>query len=84
MSLVFKQAAAMPTLVLAAILLEEIGTVKQHDTVIIHSAAGGVGSMLVQLAKHLNVHKQLAVQISEKFEYVNNLGADIVCTYGFC
>jgi len=79
----FEQAAAMPTVsFLAAILLEEIGTVKQHDTVIIHSAAGGVGSMLVQLAKHLNVHKTIAtVGSSEKFEYVNNLGADIVCTY---
>ena len=51
-SLSFEQAAAMPTVsILAYMLLHEIGQVKKTDTIVIHSAAGGVGSMLVQLAK---------------------------------
>ena len=33
-------------------LLTEIGQVKPTDTIIIHSAAGGVGTSLIQLALH--------------------------------
>ncbi len=82
-SLSFKQAATVPTVsILAYILIHEIGQVKKTDTIVIHSAAGGVGSMLVQLAKLAGVNKIIAtVGNLNKEKYVKDLGADIVCTY---
>lgn len=83
-SLPLEQAAAMPTVsFLAYILLFEIGQVKKSDTIVIHSAAGGVGSMLIQLAKIAGIHKIIGtVGTLNKKCYVKKLGADIVCTYG--
>ncbi|WP_309295966.1 zinc-binding dehydrogenase [Sporosarcina sp. NCCP-2222] len=82
-SLSFEQAAAMPTVsFLAFILLHEIGQIKKTDTIVIHSAAGGVGSMLVQLAKSYGTHQIICtVGHMDKGKYVKDLGADIVCTY---
>ena len=82
-ALSLKEAAAMPTVsILSYILLHEIGQIRQEDTLLIHSAAGGVGSMLVQLAKLTGVEKIIAtVGNLEKAEYVRSLGADVVCTY---
>lgn len=48
-SLPLEQAASMPTVsILSYMLLYDIGQVEKTDTIVIHSAAGGVGSMLVQ------------------------------------
>lgn len=82
-SLSFEQAAAMPTVsILSYMLLHEIGQIKKTDFLVIHSAAGGVGSMLVQLAKLAGVEKIIAtVGNLEKANYVKKLGADVVCTY---
>lgn len=82
-TLSFEQAAAMPTVsILSYILLHEIGQVKETDTIVIHSAAGGVGSMLVQLAKLSGVQHIIGtVGKIDKENYVNKLGADTVCTY---
>lgn len=82
-SLSFEQAAAMPTVsILSYMLLHEIGQVKQTDTLIIHSAAGGVGSMLVQLARLSGVQHIIGtVGNKDKENYVKKLGANIVCTY---
>ena len=82
-TLSFEQAAAMPTVsFLAAILVEKVGVVTEEDTIIIHSAAGGVGSMLVQLCKEKQCRKIIATVGSlEKIDYVKELGADVVCTY---
>jgi len=82
-SLSFKQAATAPTVsILAYILIHEIGQVNKTDTIVIHSAAGGVGSMLVQLAKLAGVEKIIGtVGNLNKEGYVKNLGADVVCTY---
>ena len=82
-SLSFEQAAALPTVsILSYILLHEIGQVKKSDTIVIHSAAGGVGSMLVQLAKLAGVqHVVGTVGNLDKEGYVKQLGADTVCTY---
>ncbi|MGD6774674.1 quinone oxidoreductase family protein [Sutcliffiella horikoshii] len=78
-----KQAATSPTVsILAYILIHEIGQVKETDTIVIHSAAGGVGSMLVQLAKLAGVKKIIGtVGNLNKKGYVKSLGADVVCTY---
>lgn len=82
-SLPFDQAAAMPTVsILSYILLHEIGLVKNSDTIVVHSAGGGVGSMLIQLAKVAGVHKIIGtVGNLNKESYVKKLGADVVCTY---
>jgi NADPH:quinone reductase len=76
-------AAAMPTVsILSYLLIHEIGDVGGANTVVIHSAAGGVGSMLVQLAKLSGVESVIAtVGDLSKENYVEALGADIVCTY---
>ncbi|APH06531.1 quinone oxidoreductase family protein [Bacillus weihaiensis] len=82
-NLSFEQAAAMPTVsILSYILFYEIGQVKKADTIVIHSAAGGVGSMLVQLAKLAGVQKVIGtVGNLKKENYVKRLGVDVVCTY---
>lgn len=82
-SLSFEQAAAMPIVsILSYMLLHELGQVKTTDTIVIHSAAGGVGSMLVQLAKVFGVQKIIGTVGSlEKVNYVKELGADFVYTY---
>lgn len=82
-NLSFEQAAAMPTVsILSFLLLFEIGQVQKKDTIVIHSAAGGVGSMLIQLAKLEGVQKIIGTVGSlDKENYVKNLGADFVYTY---
>ncbi|KAB7672072.1 quinone oxidoreductase family protein [Bacillus sp. B1-b2] len=82
-TLSFEQAAAMPTVsILSYILFHEIGQVKKTDTIVIHSAAGGVGSMLVQLARLSGVRHIIGtVGKKDKENYVKKLGADIVCSY---
>lgn len=82
-NLSFEQAATMPTVsILSYILLHEIGQVQKTDTIVIHSAAGGVGSMLVQFAKLAGVQKIIGtVGNPDKEGYVKKLGADVVCSY---
>ncbi|MCD7034223.1 zinc-binding dehydrogenase [Metabacillus sp. GX 13764] len=82
-TLSFEQAAAMPTVsILGYILLHEIGQVKETDCIVVHSAAGGAGSMLVQLAKLAGVGRIIGTVGSlEKEDYVRKLGADKVFTY---
>ncbi|WP_102272086.1 quinone oxidoreductase family protein [Cytobacillus massiliigabonensis] len=82
-SLSFEQASSMPTVsILSYMLLHEIGQVQKTDAIVIHSAAGGVGSMLVQLAKLAGVQKIIGTVGSlDKANYVRKLGADAVCTY---
>lgn len=79
----FEQAAAMPTVsILSYMLLHEIGQVRTTDTIVIHSAAGGVGSMLVQLAHLAGVEKIIGtVGNLDKAEHVIRLGAHTVSTY---
>ena len=79
----FEQAAAMPTVsFLASVLIHHIAQVTKDDIVIIHSAAGGVGSMLVTLCKQLGCQTIIGtVSSPTKFNYVKQLGAHIVCTY---
>lgn len=73
----------MPTVsILSYMLLHEIGQVQKSDTIVIHSAAGGVGSMLVQLAKIAGVQKIIGtVGNLNKVNYVKRLGANAVYTY---
>lgn len=82
-NLSFEKAATMPTTsILSYILFHEIGQVKEEDTIVIHSAAGGVGSILVQLAKIAGVKNIIGtVGNLNKKNYVKGLGAHSVFTY---
>ncbi|MGM7702389.1 quinone oxidoreductase family protein [Pseudalkalibacillus sp. Hm43] len=78
-----ERAATMPTVsILSYTLLHEIGQVQKTDTIVIHSAGGGVGSMLIQLAKLAGVRNIIGtVGNLDKEPYVKRLGADSVYTY---
>ena len=55
--------------------------VRQDDIVLIHAAAGGVGSILIQLAKLAGAEVIAKVGRSEKEPFVRNIGADHVVNY---
>lgn len=53
-----------------------------EETLLVQSAAGGVGLFLVQLAKSMGVRKVIALASSkEKLDLVKNLGADFAINY---
>jgi NADPH2:quinone reductase len=55
--------------------------VKQGDTVLIHAAAGGVGLLLVQLAKHSGARVIATAGTDAKAELARDAGADEVIVY---
>lgn len=55
--------------------------VRQDDIVLIHAAAGGVGSIMIQLAKLAGAEVIAKVGRSEKEPFVRNIGADHVVNY---
>jgi NADPH:quinone reductase len=63
----------------ARFLLEE-AKVKASDTVLISAAAGGVGSIAVQIAKAMNV-KVIGLASAPKLDLVRSLGAEHVLDY---
>ncbi len=54
---------------------------KSGQTILIHAAAGGVGSLLVQLAKHKGAKVLGTASTTEKLEKVASLGADVGINY---
>ena len=75
------EAASLPLVALTAWqALVVKGNVKPGDKVLIHAGAGGVGSIAIQLAKHLGAH--VATTVSKKnANFVRDLGADVVIDY---
>jgi NADPH:quinone reductase len=51
------------------------------ENVLIHAAAGGVGSILVQMAKHLGAFVYATTSTEEKADFARSLGADEVILY---
>lgn len=75
----FSQGAAFPSVFLTAYYaLNELAHSKKGDCVLIHSAAGGVGGALVQLAKAAGLYTVGVVGGPHKIESVQNLGADVI------
>jgi NADPH:quinone reductase-like Zn-dependent oxidoreductase len=75
----FETAAAFPAVSLTAwYALFELAHPRPGDTLLIHSAAGGVGSMLVQLGKIAGCKVVAVVGASHKVSATHELGADIV------
>lgn len=75
------QAASLPLVALTAWqALVERGRVGPGDRVLVHAGAGGVGSIAIQLAKHLGA--TVATTASAKnADLVRGLGADVVVDY---
>lgn len=78
-NLAFEQAAAIPAVYLTAYFaLFHLAYPRSKDTLLVHSAAGGVGGALVQLAKLAGCRVVGVVGAAHKLEYVKSLGADLV------
>ncbi len=60
-------------------LVDNIGLSK-NQKILIHGGAGGIGSVAIQLAKHLGAYVATSVK-SEDNEFVQQLGADEVVDY---
>jgi NADPH:quinone reductase len=80
--LTFEQGAAFPLQGMTAhYLLHEFYKLKKGDTVLIHAAAGGMGLLLVQWAKHLSARVIGTVSSQEKAQIATEAGADDVIIY---
>lgn len=78
----FEQGAAMMLQGLTAqYLLRRTHSVQPGETILVHAAAGGVGSILVQWAKALGATVIGTVGSDEKAERVRALGCDHVIVY---
>ncbi len=78
-SLDFIQGAAFPAVFLTAYYaLFELVHPRKNDTLLIHSAAGGVGSALVQLGKLAGCHVVGVVGASHKVDFVKSFGVTSV------
>ncbi len=78
----FAEAAAMPVQYLTAYhALTTFGRAVAGETVLIHAAAGGVGTAAVQIAKLLGLHVIGTASSEEKRRRIVELGADEVFSY---
>ncbi|MFG6149845.1 quinone oxidoreductase family protein [Halobacillus sp. B23F22_1] len=76
-------AVALPLQGLTAYhLLTTMGRIEKGETVLVHAAAGGVGSLAVQLAKYFGAGKVIATaSTEEKLALALELGADHLVNY---
>ena len=75
----FEQAGTIPVAFLTAWYgLFELGNAREGSTVLIHSAAGGVGSALCQLARSKGARVAGVVGSPHKVEHARAQGADLV------
>jgi NADPH:quinone reductase-like Zn-dependent oxidoreductase len=75
------EAAAMPLAALTAWqVLVETAQVKRGQKVLIHAGSGGVGTLAIQLAKHLGAFVATTTSTAN-VEWVKALGADVVIDY---
>ncbi|ANE81514.1 NADPH:quinone oxidoreductase [Mycobacterium adipatum] len=80
-SLSMHEAAAVPLVALAAWqILVEKANIQPGQKVLVHAGAGGLGSTVIQLAKHLGAHVATTVN-GARAELVRALGADVVVDY---
>ena len=80
-SLDMEQAGSLPLVALTAWqALVERGNVQPGQKVLIHGGAGGVGSVTIQLARHLGAEVATTAG-SSNTDYVRSLGADTVIDY---
>ena len=78
-----KEAVSLPLQGLSAYhILKTMGSLREGETVLVHAAAGGVGTLAVQLAKLMGAGKVIATaSTEEKLELARSLGADVCINY---
>jgi NADPH:quinone reductase-like Zn-dependent oxidoreductase len=80
-SMSFAEAAAIPLVALAAWQsLVDLAHVQPGQKVLVHAGAGGLGSTVIQVAKHLGAHVATTVHTKD-VDKVRALGADEVIDY---
>ena len=80
-SLSFEEAAAVPLVALAAWqALVDLADVQPGQKVLVHAGAGGLGSTVIQLAKHLGAHVATTAHTND-VDKVRTLGADEVIDF---
>ena len=80
-SLTMEESAAVPLVALAAWqALADLARVKPGQKVLVHAGAGGLGSTVIQLAKHLGAYVATTAHGNDE-EKVRDLGADEVIDY---
>ncbi|NYJ03443.1 NADPH2:quinone reductase [Nocardioides thalensis] len=73
----YDDGAALPMNYLTALFaLEERGQVREGETVLVHGAAGGVGTATLQVAKGLGARTVAVVSTEEKAAFAKEAGAD--------
>ena len=79
----FDRAAAIPLQGLTAYhCIKTSGALKDGESVLVHAAAGGVGTLAVQIAKLLGAGTVIATASSEeKLDLARSLGADVLVDY---
>lgn len=79
----FDEAAAVPLQGLTAYhVIKTSGALKEGESVLVHAAAGGVGTLAVQVAKLLGAGRVIATAGSpEKLDLARALGADVLIDY---
>jgi NADPH2:quinone reductase len=78
----FEQGAAFPLQGLTTqIIIDEFKTIRSGDRVLIHAAAGGMGLLLVQWAKHLGADVIGTVSTEAKAKLAMDAGCDRVILY---
>lgn len=79
----FDEAAAIPLQGLTAYhVLETSGRLEEGESVLVHAAAGGVGSLSVQMAKLMGASPVIATaSTQEKLDFARDLGADVLINY---
>jgi NADPH:quinone reductase-like Zn-dependent oxidoreductase len=84
-ALTFAQAAALPTVALTAwFALFQLAHPRPGSTLLVHSAAGGVGSMLVQMGRIAGCRVIGVVGAAHKVTAVTELGAHAVIDKSAC
>lgn len=77
-----QEAGAFPIVFLTAYLaLRTAGRAAAEESVLIHSAGGGVGTAAVQIARQLGLRIFATASSDEKLERVKALGADVTVNY---
>ena len=75
----FAEAASLSTVFLtAAVALKGLARLRAGETVLIHSAAGGVGTAAVQLAHELGARVIATTSSQRKREYLRGLGVETI------
>lgn len=78
----FDQAAALPIIYLTAYhMLHSVRRVKAGEIVLVHAAAGGVGTALIQLAKIAGIHLIGLTSKDEKAAVIKEMGYQHVINY---